>query len=1066
MPYSFSSRRAVFIVPLLCLVLLSTTWSEPAHPADSQSALEILNLFAFGGVGQLKYKMGGEPGGESPTLDDSSWDLTFPGFKWQEANTNVWFRSTMVIPERIGGFSLVGRQMKLQLYIDNGGDVFLNGKLLGSFEWGPAEFILSEKLQAGDRLVLAVRGINRPGWGKVSTFRITYSGLGDLQTKLQAKVWGLFIAKRVAQKLSDRPDYWQAKIDEMASRVLTSAEMQKGDAAGLLAAFDREAEALQELQQETRTKFQLYCAGYSHMDLAWMWPWQESVEMVRNTTQSVFNIMARFADFKYSMGQAHAYAWMEENDPQLFEQIREKIKQGKWEIVGGQWVEPDGNLPSGESYVRQSLYAKRYFREKFGVQVRIGWLADSFGFNWNLPQILVRSGITAFIATRVDLQDSRDFPHRLFWWQGPDGSKVMTYIPRDGYMHDLTGEQLVDFLVEERKELNLGKELVVYGVGNHGGGPTMTMLDRALHSQAAPAFPEMKLTFVADFFDSLSDQDKAKMPTWSSELYLEDMRGCYTTQAKTKKHNRDGEGLIQTAEKAAALAGWYGQEYPQKNIFQVWRTILFNQFHDILPGTSINSVYQNNEQEYAESERLAKRILQRSLESLSSHVDTRGHGDALVIFNPLSWTRTSPVELELDDLEKDRSWTVLDEHGTPIATQIIDSTALGARLLFIAREIPSLGYKIYHLVEKKTPPAATQISMALCKMKNEFLTVKIDATSGLVAEIFDRSLQRQVLAAPRGNLLQILLDDAHDAWSMRYHQPPIDLDKPREMTLVEAGPVRATYKIVQAYQGQKRDAPTQDFPTSFFTQYISLYDGLPYLEVRNETSWWEEHKVLKVGFPVNVHSQQVRYEIPYGSILRPTGSTTRFEKARFEVPAQRWADLSDQRYGVSLINDCKYGYDVKENVMRLTLLRSSTYPDPMADKGFHRFKYALYPHGGDFHQGAVMKRSFEFNEPLQVLRTRPHKGELAETHSFITVDSDHVILNAVKRAEEGQGWIVRFFETAGKAGSVPITFDRNIRQVQEVNLIEDVMSPVDVAGGRFVYQIKPNEIRTFRVELR
>ncbi|NLP11059.1 hypothetical protein GX408_11755 [bacterium] len=1061
-----TGKRFILICGLLYLFFIFSGWALAAQKKPAQSSMEQLNLLAFGGVGLLKYQMGGEPGGEAVSVDDSAWPCTFPGFKWPNPNTNVWLRSTMTIPEKIGGFSLIGRRMTLRLYIDNGGDVFVNGTLLGSFEWGPAEFVLSERLQAGDRIVLAVRAINRPGWGKVSEFSVTFSGMEDFQARLQDKVWGLFIAQRVAQKLSDRPEHWLAEIDKTAGRLMACKELQSGDEQGFLAAFDRESAGLSALQQEVKKKYQLYCAGYSHMDLAWMWPWEESVEMVRNTTQSVFNIMERFPDFKYSMGQAHAYEWLEERDPKLFAQIREKIQQGRWEVVGGQWVEPDGNLPSGESFVRQSLYGKRYFRKKFGVEVKIGWLPDSFGFNWNLPQILSRSGYTGFVVTRVDLNDSRDFPHRLFWWQGPDGSKLATYVMRDGYMHDLTGEQLVDFIAEEKKELNIGKELVLYGVGDHGGGPTMAMLERALRAQTAPAFPEMNLAYAEDFFNALTDQDRAKLQTWSSELYLESMRGCYTSQARTKKHNRQGEVLIQTAEKASALASLYDYDYPQENLFSVWRTVLFNQFHDILPGTSINSVYQRNEKEYAQSNQLSRLLTQRALESLAQHIDTRGPGEALVIFNPLSWSRTSPAAVELNDLEKDKSWSILDELGNAVATQVIERTPLGAKLLFIAREVPSLGYKTYRLVAKQSQPSPSQLAFTRTDMENRFLRVTLDPATGLLSEIFDRSLQRAVLSEPKGNLLQVLIDDAHDAWNMNYSQPPVDLNRPREISLMEYGPVRVTIKVVQAYQGKKREEPTPDFPTSFFTQYISLYDGLPYVEVRNEASWWEEHKVLKVGFPLNVHAPQARYEIPYGSITRPTGSTTRFEKARFEVPAQRWADLSADGYGISLINDCKHGYDVKGNVLRLTLLRSSTYPDPTADKGFHEYSYILYPHAGDFYQAGVVQKSYEYNEPLQVLRTPAHKGELNRNHSFITVESDHVILHVVKKAEEGEGWILRFYETAGKEGMAAVRIDRSIKRVEEVNLIEDPLQSISSTRDAFDYQIKPNEIRTFRVEWR
>ena len=383
----------------------------------------------------------GEPGGQSVKLDDSDWPLTFPGFKWKEPNTNVWFRSQIIIPEKIGGFLLTGRKMTLYLYIDNGGDVFVNGDSLGSFEWGTAEFVISENLKAGDTYLIAVRGINRPGWGKVSEFRIAFSGMQHFQQKLQDKVWGLIIARRAADYLSTNPPFWREQIEKIADKLIETPAFANGNEEDFLAEFDKQTKILLPLKQELQNKYNLICAGYSHIDLAWKWPWVESVEVVKNTTESVFNIMQRFPDFIYSMGQAHAYQWMENYEPVLFRKIQQKVKEGKWEIIGGQWVEPDGNLPSGESFVRQSLYAKRYFRKKFGIDVKICWMPDSFGFNWNLPQILFRSGIESFITTRVDLNDTRNFPHRLFWWQSPDGSRVLTYLPRDGYMHDLNGEQ-------------------------------------------------------------------------------------------------------------------------------------------------------------------------------------------------------------------------------------------------------------------------------------------------------------------------------------------------------------------------------------------------------------------------------------------------------------------------------------------------------------------------------------------------------------------------------------------------------------------------------------------------
>ena len=1051
---------------LACILVLSLFDVIQSQEAPKQDAMETLNLLAFGGAGQLKYKMGGEPGGEAVDLDDSNWEITFPGFKWPQSNTDVWFRTKITIPQKVGGFSLVGRQMKLYLYIDNGGDVFVNGDSLGTFEWGTAEFVLSENLQARDEIVLAVRGINRPGWGKVSDFRIEFSGMVDFQKRMQPKFWGLMIAKEVASKLSKDPEKWLKKIDQVAENIVNSEAFKNGNEDEFLAVFDREGKALKDLEKEVKSKYHLYCAGYAHIDLAWQWPWIEGREVVQNTSESVLNVMERFPDFKYSMGQAHAYEWMENYTPNLFAKIQKKVREGKWEIVGGQWCEPDGNLPSGESYVRQSLYAKRYFREKFDVDVKVCWLPDCFGFNWNLPQILARSGFDAFISKRIHLDDTRNFPHRLFWWKGQDGSKVMTYVPRDGYMHDLDGEQVIDFLQQEQKEAGLGKELVLYGVGNHGGGPTMQMLDKASRALVAPAYPDIKLTTSQDFFESITPKEKADLKTWDSELYLERFRGCYTSQAKTKKHNRRSQTLIKSTEKISAISSLFGAVYPREKIFDIWRTILFNQFHDILPGTSVNSVYHDTEREYTQAEQSAELLGARALQNIAQNIDTRGSKNSIVIFNPNSWQRSSPVELPLNDLEMDQEWSILDEYGNAVASQIIDKTSTDAKLLFIAQDVPSIGYKTYQLVEKNSHPSNSSLEFTRTKLENQFLKAEIDKNSGLLKELFDKQNHRQVLSDERGNLLQILKNETNDAWNLKLTTPPVELDQLVETSLIEFGPVRTTIKVVHSFSGEKRPHPTENFPTSIFTQYISLYDGLPYLEIRNDMMWWEEHKVLKVSFPFNIIADKVRYEIPYGSIERPTGFETAFEKARFEVPAQRWADLSDGEYGVSLLNDCKHGYDTKGNVMRLSLLRAPTYPDPMADKGYHEFKYAIYPHKGDFRTGQVFRKGFEFNEPFVVIRTNKHDGELPKSFSFVSVEPGNVILNSIKMSEDfDNALILRVYETDGKTASVKIKTPYKVIKVEEVNMIEDKISDLTANGKSFGFEIYPNEIRTFRIQL-
>jgi alpha-mannosidase len=688
------------------------------------------------------------------------------------------------------------------------------------------------------------------------------------------------------------------------------------------------------------------------------------------------------------------------------------------------------------------------------------WNPDVFGSNWNMPQILSRSGFTAFVTWRPPNE------HDLFWWEGPDDSRILCYRAQSGYHHYLSGEQMLDFVQKEARANALGKELVVYGVGNHGGGPTIDMLEKATVVKNAPVYPDFKLATALEFFNSLTPSDKAKLPIWKNELYLPRLRGCYTTQALAKKHNRQSQVEISNVEKAATIAGLFGAEYPGETIFKVWRTILFNQFHDVLPGTSIPLVYQDSQQEYGEAHQLCERMLERSLDVIEKQIDTSGQGEALLMFNPLSWCRTSPVELPLDDQEISGEWIVLDEYGNAVPLQKVEQDALGGKLLFLAKEVPAYGYKVYRLVPGTAAPRSTELHFTRHHIDNEHLRIDIDQSTGLMAGIRDLANNRQVLASARGNLLQVFKDLATDAWNINYAEPRSDLDQVREVSLVELGPVRATIKVVHGFKGKEQPAPTEDFPTSMFTQYISLYDGLPFVEIRNHVMWRENHKVLKVAFPVNVSASTARYEIPYGSIERSTGTITDQEKEQIEVPAQSWADLSDGNYGVALINDCKHGYDIKGNVMRLTLLRAPDYPDVLADRGYHDFKYALLPHQGDSFVGEVPRRSFEFNEPLLIMRTGSHKGMLAKSASFVQIEPANVILNSLKKAEDDDDWILRVFEIAGKSADVKINFSQAVAKAAEVNLIEDHLADMPHQAHSLEFGIKPNEIRSFKVKFK
>jgi len=1041
-----------------------------ASAAQKLSALETLNLLAYGGVGQMRYKIGGEPGGERPELDDASWDVAAVGFKWDLPNTNVWFRARIDVSDKIGGFSLVGRDVKLYIAMDNGGIVYVNGDSIGAFDWWKGQFEIASKLRPGQSLAIAILGINRPGYGQLLDARIEFSGMVEFQRELQKRVWRLFTAKRLANMLSDRPDYWCEEADQVAERVVKTRPFFDGNESAFLAAFDQELEALRPLGDEMRAKYHVYAAGYAHIDLAWLWSWRETIDVTRATTESVFNIMDRFPDFKYTMGQAHAYKWLEIYYPELIKKVQQKIAEGRWEVMGGMWVEPDCNLPSGESFVRQVLYGKRYFQDKLGVDVKVCWIPDSFGFNWNLPQILARSGFEAFVTHKINWNDTNKFPYRFFWWEAPDGSRIMSYIPRSGYGHDLNGNDLIEFVQQERDELGFGKDLVLYGVGNHGGGPTMQMLERAEKAIYSPAYVDVKLTTSKEFFDTITPAEKEQLPVWDNELYLEYHRGTYTSQALTKQFNRKIESLAITAEKLALLAGAVGEVYPEKDFHLIWETLLFNQFHDILPGSSINQVYHDTRIEYTRAQNLGADIAAHSLDVLSRKMDTRGPGEALVVFNPSSWQRTSIARLPLGRLEATRKWSIQSEEGRVIPSQIVDRTPLGARLIFLAADVPSLGYRLFRLVEGSADAGASKLAAQANSLSNEILSLKVDPQTGLISELTDVAQQRQILAEPRGNVLQMrqVQNLRDDAWNLRYVGEWIDLDSATVVELVETGPVRATIHVKHDFLGPQKmqRSPTENFPSSFFDQYISLYAGLPYVEVRNHFEWWEENKMLKVAFPVNVSADRATYEIPYASISRSTRNETSVEKAMFEMPAQRWADLSDGDYGVSLINESKYGYDIKGNLMRLSLLRAPLAPDPMCDRGYHDFSYALYPHKGDWRQAQTTRRGIEYNEPLMVHRAAAHKGNLPKSHSWIQIEPENVVLNVLKKSEDDNDWLIRCYETAGQSTEVALAFPGKLSQAVEVDLIEKNAKALDFGGTQFRFKMNPYEIRSFKVAIK
>jgi alpha-mannosidase len=1080
--------RALALASLLC-----ATVSLSQTPVDQLcSRLERQALFPVEG---WRFNPGITADGMRLDCDDSGWPLI--AFNQQFTPDSAWMRASYTVPALILGQKPAGR-LEILLEVDDAGILYVDGENKGRFDWN-GRFTLSENASPGQHFDLAIKAINTGGPMRLIQARLHY----QLIARHTAAIESYLLSLRVGQKLTSGDTYLQVgstRRDEGIDRSTTpvkkraalrrvmddAAMMVKVDAleAGRFdefnASLQKSRQALQPVAKFAK-EFTLVLDANAHIDCAWLWRYPETIQVARNTFTSVLDMMDARPDFTYTQSQAHLYWWMENLYPDLFARIKSRVQDGRWEVTGGMWVEPDCNLISGESWARQLLYGKRYFREKLGVDVSTGWNPDSFGYNWNMPQFYREAGIQAFITQKIGWNDTNMFPYRLFWWEGPDGSRLLTYFPYD-YVNDLTNpRQLTDWLRQFDANTGLKKMLVLYGVGDHGGGPTPEMLNQAEAFKQLDIFPAVVYGTAREYLAWLGTHDLAKLPVWKDELYLEYHRGTATTQSETKKNNRECEILFGEAEQLAALAALDGQSYPREEFGEGWRGVLFNQFHDILPGSSIHGVYRDSDELYAASREIGQHIRNSSLDFLANRAPAARQGKSFIVYNPLAWPRSDLVSLELP-AEMAEGMAVFDAQGLEIPSQLISvreqipgqNAGRGRyqrRLIFIAREIPAAGYAVYALRPRTVAHYPTTLRSTPTGLESPDYAIEMDSRTGFIKRIWDKRNRREVLRG-QGNELQLFKDipKQYDAWEIALSEPYAPAF--RRMQIVETGPVRTVLRVEHDFlkPGIVKGMPTPDNPESYFSQDIILYDGLDRIDFVTQADWWEEHVALKVAFAVNADDSTAAYEIPFGTIRRPTTRRNSWEKARHEVSMQKWCDLSDPAagYGITLLNRAKYGGDIKENVMRLTLLRSPLWPDPLADRGKHTIEYALLAHAGDWQEGNAMRRGYEYNYPLLAQMISSAASEGPSSRSFVTVDAPNVILHTIKGAEAPAAnpvWILRLFEFTGKSCDPLITLPRTVKKANLSNFMEEEGIPLPVEDNRVRLHLAPNRIATVKVEM-
>ena len=985
---------------------------------------------------------------------------------WQRGKQVIWLTQNIIVPAHLFNYPLSGLSLRLSLaWWAEQADIYLNGKLIQSGDLFDCStrILLSDNIRVGDQFWVAIRLVS-PYHDEGALVRsiclyerdnIVPIEPGFFADEIEVIYIGYKENQQLAENLAEALDKidWSALPNrEKFERSLLSIRNQLIESGDYL------------------SKVKIALLGHAHLDLAWLWPIAETWEAAQRTFESVLQLQQEFEELVFSHSTPALFAWIETHRPDLFEAIVEKVHQGTWEIAAGLWVEPELNIINVESIVRQILYGQLYVKEKFGNISEVAWLPDSFGFCWQLPQLLRQGGIRYFVTQKLRWNDTTQFPYEVFWWQGLDGTKILSL------MSALIGQEIdpikmANYAADWYSQTEVNQALWLPGVGDHGGGPTRDMLEVARRWQQSTFFPEMEFIQAKDYLRQIEIAAES-LPVWQDELYLEFHRGCYTTHADQKRWLRECEGLLYQAELWAAIATLRTDAiYPKMELEAAWKDVLFNQFHDILPGSSITEVYEEANIGWQQAVNTAQTLLQSAIKAIATQIPLppppTGMNEAMpiLVFNGLNWQRSEIVSLGVS-----QPGQVYDVEGYPVEMQIEEGEKgkSGNSLQFKACNIPPIGYQLFWWLPEGayraeyTPDYSKSISDSVLDVKiienkaksydfeNKFLQVFVDSETGDISRIFDKVNHREVLQG-RGNQLQFFEDRGKywDAWNIdpNYHNFPLPSAKLKEIKWIKQGNLEWRLRVIRVWGNSE------------FCQDYVLQQDAKILKIETTVNWQETHVLVKVVFPLTVTSDFVTAEIPGGAMERTTKPQTDVETAKWEIPALNWVDLSDDNYGVSILNNCKYGYDIQPSQIRLTLLRGSIWPDAKADIGKHQFSYGIYPHLGNWKSANVVQRGYEFNQSLQVIfkssidqHRRDHQS--LGKDSFLDLQSHHLILTALKQSEaDPKAWIIRCYECHGEAEKLNFKNQLNLEFPQPVNLLEE---PIQSSP-----QIQPWQIASF-----
>lgn len=1007
-----------------------------------------------------------EYGDFSPLQEDAhTWEAFPEDGKWGGKDLHCWFKVKAVIP---AGFQ--GRCVTLE--IKTGTEnvdwdavnpqflVYVDGAPVQGLDVNHRRVVLSECAEEGavyDVAFYAYSGMKERKAGLSAT-------LSAFDRETDRLYYHIKVPLEVAALL-DKEDKRRCDILNYLTHAVNLLDLRKPQSE---AYHDSVAAASRYLDEEfygnycCRGDVIETCVGQTHIDVAWLWTVAQAREKAARSFSTVLSLMKHYPDYVFMCSQPQLYQFVKEDHPEIYEQIKARIAEGRWEAEGAMWLEADCNLTSGESLVRQIVYGKRFFREEFGVDSKILWLPDAFGYSAALPQILKKSGVKYFMTTKISWNDYNKLPCDTFLWRGIDGSEVLTHFitTRDyekdsddknqtTYNGDTNPSQVMGCWQRyQHKDFN-NEVLNCFGYGDGGGGPTREMLENiARLEKGIPGAPTVRQGTALDYFKRLEKRvsGSGRLPGWVGELYFEYHRGTYTSMARNKRYNRTTEFLNLDAELFATMCATLDPSYiyPHDTLRGIWETTLLNQFHDILPGSSIREVYEDSKRDYERIDAAGREIVRNAQKMLSSNI--RLERKSAVVFNSLGITGNGAVSVPLP-----AGWQgakVLDGgHELPV------QAAADGNFLFYAADIPPKGYKCFTLEQAENIEVASGVRVSASAMSNRFFDITLDGQANITS-ILDKRCGRQVLqAGERANVLQAFEDKPSDfdAWNIDiyYMEKMWEVSDVTSVHVLEQGPVRGCLEI------------TRPFLDSVIVQRVYIYNDIPRVDFATRIDWKEKQILLKAAFPVDVHADKATYEIQYGNAERLTHWNTSWDYARFEVCAHKWADLSEDGYGVSLLNDCKYGHDIKDSVMRLTLLKSAADPNEDADRELHEFTYSLYPHVGGWREGGTVPMAYALNCPLHAAVEDAHEGTLPTELSFLQTDCENVVVEVVKQAEEQDGTVLRLYECYNRRSKVTVRTLQKLAAVQECDLLENGLGDIPHLEHSFTFEIKPYEIKTF-----